>query len=63
MAVMAGAVLILIDRAFVVVPPAGSVTFTVKPYVPAVVGVPEIAPVDELSDRPGGREPSDTDQV
>ena len=32
-------------------------------YVPAVVGVPEIAPVAELRLRPAGRDPELTDQV
>jgi hypothetical protein len=40
-----------------------SVTFTVKLLVPAVVGVPEITPLDELSDRPGGRLPEAMLQV
>jgi hypothetical protein len=35
--------------------PVPSVAVTVTLYVPAVVGVPEIRPVDELIDRPGGR--------
>ena len=61
--VIASAALIVIDRACVAVPPALSVTPTVKLYMPAVVGVPEIAPFDELSDRPAGREPTGVDQV
>lgn len=32
-------------------------------YVPAFVGVPEIAPVEEVRARPSGRLPDDTDQV
>ena len=52
MAAITGAEVIVIVRAFVTVPPALSVTFTVKLYAPAVLGVPEIAPVDELSDSP-----------
>ena len=63
MAAIAGAALIVMFRARVAVPPALSVTFTVKLYVPAVYDLPEIAPVDELSDKPVGREPVDTDQV
>jgi hypothetical protein len=43
--------------------PWESVTRTVKFEVPAVVGVPEIVPVDELSDRPAGRLPEMTDQL
>ena len=61
--VIAGAALMVIDRVCVVVPPAVSVALTMKVYVPAVVGVPEIAPLDELSDRPVGRGPADIDQV
>jgi hypothetical protein len=34
-----------------------SVTLTVKFEVPAVVGVPLITPVEELSKRPAGKEP------
>ena len=55
--------MMVIDRAFVAVPPTLSVTLMVKLYVPAVLGLPEIVPVDELSDIPGGRKPTDTDQV
>src|ERR1700690_151313 len=44
----------------VVVPaalPVESTTWAVKLYVPAVVGVPVMAPVDALSVKPGGRVP------
>ena len=34
-----------------------NVTLRVTLYVPAVVGVPEIKPVDVLSVRPGGNAP------
>jgi hypothetical protein len=34
-----------------------STTWARKLYVPAVVGVPVIAPVEALSVRPGGSEP------
>ena len=34
--------------------PSESMTWAVKLNVPAVVGVPVIAPVDELSESPGG---------
>ena len=37
--------------------PFESTTSAVKLYVPAVVGVPVIAPVDVLSVKPGGSEP------
>ena len=43
-----GAGTIVIDVASVALSPALSVTLTVKEYVPAVVGVPESVPVDEL---------------
>ncbi len=39
-----------------------SVTFAVKSYAPAVVGVPEIAPLP-VSVRPGGSDPLATDHV
>ena len=55
--------LILICRACAAVPPALSVTLMMKLYIPAVLDMPEIAPVAELSDRPGGRYPVDVDQV
>ena len=55
--------MIMIVKVLIAVPPTVSVTLTVKPNVPAAVGVPEIMPVDESSDRPAGREPADTDQV
>ena len=63
MVVITGAVLVVIDRALVTVPPTLSVTPTVKLYVPTVVGVPEIVPDNELSHRPVGRYPADVDQV
>ena len=34
-----------------------SVTFTVKLYVPACVGVPEISPLEAVRAKPGGRRP------
>jgi len=40
-----------------------SVTFTVNVKVPGVVGVPEMAPVDELKLNPGGSVPLMTLQV
>ena len=61
--VMASAALTVIDRDFVAVALRLSVTWMVKLDVPAVVGVPVIAPVDELSDSPLGRDPTDIDQV
>ena len=36
-----------------------SVAVTVTRYVPAVVGVPVMEPVDELIDRPGGKPVAD----
>jgi hypothetical protein len=41
----------------VAVLPCESTTWAVKLYVPAVVGVPVIAPVDGFSVKPGGRKP------
>ncbi len=40
-----------------------SVTLNVRFAVPAVVGVPEIAPVDALSDKPAGKVPALSAQV
>jgi len=54
--------LILSDRAMVLETSALSVTRTVKPLGPAVVGVPEIAPFAARL-RPEGREPDPMDQV
>src|SRR4029078_9541643 len=42
---------------------AASVAWIVTAYVPAVVGVPEIRPVDAFSVRPAGSAPPATDQV
>jgi hypothetical protein len=47
----------LIDRARVVVPDPVSPTLTVKFDVPGVVGVPEICPV-KLRLKPAGRDPA-----
>jgi hypothetical protein len=53
---------LVIDRGFVsVLMP--SLTCTVKLAVPAVVGVPVMAPVKGSSDNTGGRAPADIDQV
>jgi hypothetical protein len=58
--VILNAGLIVSDRAFVVLPLALSVTFTVKLVVPVVPGVPEIVPpADKVN--PAGSDPSDTD--
>jgi hypothetical protein len=43
--------------------PVVSVTVTIKVYVPAVVGVPEIKPVAALRLSTGGREPLVTNQL
>ena len=40
-----------------------SVTMTVKLYVPGVVGVPEITPVDGAMVSPGGKAPTLIDHV
>lgn len=45
------------------VPSALSVTCTIKVYVPAVVGVPEIVPVGGSKASPGGRVPPVLAQV
>ena len=50
----------MIEQLLVVVPaavPRESTTWAVKLNVPAVVGVPVIAPVDGFSVNPGGSEP------
>ena len=60
---MLTAALITIESAFVPVALTVSVALAVKLDVPAVVGVPVIAPVDELSDRPAGRVPDEMDQA
>lgn len=52
---MAGTGLLIVKvTGFVMVPQLLDVTFSVTLYVPAVVGVPEIEPVDVLTVRPGG---------
>ena len=43
--------------------PLASVTCTVNVADPAVVGVPDIRPVEVLSDNPAGREPEVTVQL
>ena len=43
--------------------PFESTTFTVKPKVPVFVGVPEMFPVDELSERPLGSDPDMIENV
>jgi len=55
--------LIVIEQLAVPVRLAASVTFTVKELVPAVCGVPVIAPVELLMDSPAGRLPTLIDQV
>ena len=50
------AALIVMLKAFVAIP-AEFVALTVKLKVPALDGVPLITPVNELSDKPVGREP------
>ena len=52
-----------IVNATLLVCPNASVTFTVNVEEAAVVGVPEMMPVEELSERPAGREPLVTLQV
>ena len=60
--VIVSAVTIVMESAFVAVPPRASVTRTVKFDVPAAVGVPEKTPVAE-SVRPVGRVPAVLAQV
>ena len=50
-------------RACVAVRAFTSLTCTVKLVVPALVGVPEMAPVPALRVNPAGRLPTVTDQV
>ena len=52
----------LIVKAWVVVPPMLSETWTVKLNAPACVGVPVTLP-PELSESPGGSAPATTDQA
>lgn len=53
--------LITIDSAFVAVAETLSVTIAVKFDVPAVVGVPVIAPVEATIESPAGRLPPEID--
>jgi hypothetical protein len=53
----------VIDRFKLPVTPLLSVTWTVKLDVPAVVDVPLIIPVEEMSDNPPGRAPDVIAQV
>jgi hypothetical protein len=55
----AGAVTTVIPQLLVAGAPAESSTLDVSLKVPAAVGVPVIAPVDELSVRPEGRLPAE----
>lgn len=52
----------IMDSGLVALALALSVTWAVRLDVPAVVGVPVIAPVEELSVSPGGKEPLARDQ-
>ena len=55
--------MMIMESGAVAVPPILSVNMTVKLYVPAVVGVPDIMPVDAPRVSPVGSAPADTDQV
>lgn len=55
--IVSGCAFTVIDSAWLAYAPTMSVALAVKFEVPAVVGVPVIAPVDELSDSPAGRFP------
>lgn len=57
----AGALMVRL-KAWLAVALAVSLTWAVKLNEPAVVGVPVIAPVDELSESPAGRELAEIDQ-
>ena len=57
-----GAEIVMVSGLVALAPPAPT-TFAVKLDVPAVVGVPPIAPVEALRDRPAGSEPEARDQV
>ena len=54
---MVGADCMIIERLWVPNTPKLSVTLITKVEVPAVVGVPDITPVDELIDKPPGKFP------
>ena len=58
-----GADPIVIERFFVTDAPRLSVTLSVNPTLPDVVGVPVIAPVFALRPNPAGKGPGDNDQV
>ena len=58
-----GGLLMVMEKVWVAVPAALSVTCMVKLTVPATVGVPEMTPVEALRLNPAGNEPIDTDQV
>ena len=55
--------MIVIDKDLVAVAAFASCACTVKVEVPAVVGVPEIAPVELFKVNPAGRLPEVIDQV
>ena len=59
--VIVSAALMVSEKAFVADCDNASVTFTVKFEVPAMVGVPEMVPV-ELRVRFAGRDPAETPQ-
>ena len=54
---IAGDVLMVREKFLLAVAPALSVSKTVKPAVPGVVGVPLSRPLAELMERPAGRLP------
>jgi hypothetical protein len=62
---MGGGAIVMLQSTVLVkaVPPVESVTFAVKLKVPAVVGVPVIAPVELFRVRPAGREPAEMEKV
>ena len=61
--VVVGWISIVIDKVWIPLTPALSIGCTVKKYVAAAFGVPEITPLLGLSVNPLGSEPLDSDHV
>jgi hypothetical protein len=53
----------MIVKVCIAVLPTPSVNWILKTYVPAMLGVPEITPAGELSDRPVASAPANIDQL
>lgn len=58
-----GAEFTVIDKALVVEADTASVSLTLKLEVPAVVGVPVMAPLEAFRLSPAGKDPADIDQA